>query len=72
MKKKELKDLRTKDVADLRKMLAKKKKEVSGKRMDMAGAKEKNLKVVKNMRREIAQTLTVITEKEIIGKITKQ
>ncbi|KKU09333.1 MAG: hypothetical protein UX13_C0043G0014 [Candidatus Woesebacteria bacterium GW2011_GWB1_45_5] len=71
MKKKEFQSLRTKDVAELRKLLTGKRKDVLDKRMGISTAKEKNLKVVKNLRQEVAQILTVIREKEIIGKIDK-
>lgn len=59
MKKKELKDLKSKDMAGLEKILAEKRK-------------ESLTKSNKNLRREIAQILTVVREKEIIGKITKE
>ena len=56
MKIKELKDLRTKEPETLKKTLSEKRKEVLSKN-------------TKNLRREIAQILTIIKEKEIISKI---
>jgi len=71
MKKKELKDLRTKEAKDLRKILSERQKELLAKNVELTSGKEKNLKASRNLRREIAQVLTVIKEQEIVAKITK-
>lgn len=64
MKKKELIKLRQDSVKDLRKKLQElitKKMQLSAK---IAIGKEANVRLVKNLRREIAQILTIIHEKE--------
>ncbi len=63
MKIKELKDLRTKEVKDLNAFVAKKKLEVIKNAVKISGAKEKNLKLSKIAKKEIAQILTIIKEK---------
>ena len=69
MKKKEFNQLREKDVKELAKMVLAKKSELEKARMKMFGGKEKNLKVVKILRSEIAKILTLIREKEIIESL---
>ena len=64
MKIKELKDLRIKEVKDLYTLVAKKKVEVIKNAVKISGAKEKNLKLLKIAKKEIAQILTIIKEKE--------
>ena len=63
MKIKELKDLRTKEIKDLNALVAKKKVEVIKNAVKISGAKEKNLKLLKMAKKEIAQILTIIKEK---------
>lgn len=53
-------------------MLSEKKTEASKKLMEIAGGKEKNLKSVKNLRREVAQIATLIKEKSIIESLEVQ
>ncbi len=69
MKRKELDDLRGKKAQDLKKIALGKKLEIEKARMKIIGGKEKNLKVRKNLAREIAKILTLIREKEIIEKL---
>lgn len=64
MKKKELKSLRIKKNEDLAKMVADKKKEATETYAKMRAGKEKNLKRVKYLKKEIAQILTIMKEKE--------
>ena len=64
MKIKELKDLRIKEVKDLYTLVAKKEVEVIKNAVKISGAKEKNLKLLKIAKKEIAQILTIIKEKE--------
>lgn len=66
MKKKELTDLRAKDIIALRSLVNEKKTLATKKQVEIAGGKEKNLKVASNLRREIAKILTLIKEKEIL------
>ena len=63
MKIKELKDLRIKEVKDLYTLVAKKEVEVIKNAVKISGAKEKNLKLLKMAKKEIAQILTIIKEK---------
>ncbi len=66
MKKKDYTDLKSKSVKDLLKMVSAKTNEAAKKQMEIAGGKEKNLKVVANLRRDIAQILTLVKQKEIV------
>lgn len=69
MKKKEFNDLREKSVKDLKKIVVEKKLEEKKVRMNMYGGKEKNLKVGRILRTEIAKILTLVREKEIIESL---
>jgi len=66
MKKNELKTVRAKSSEELGKTLNEKKQDLGKIQLDLASGKEKNLKKVKNLKREIAQLLTVINEKTLI------
>ncbi|MDP1710129.1 MAG: 50S ribosomal protein L29 [bacterium] len=68
MKRKEFNDLKGKKIEDLVKFLKAKKLEHVKVKAKMAQGGEKNLKVAKNLRLEIARIATLITEKEIIEK----
>ena len=72
MKKKELKQLRTKSLQELQKLLAKKQTEAMKVRINVKVAKEKNLKHVKMLRREISQVKTVIRKKQLVKQIEKE
>jgi ribosomal protein L29 len=72
MKKKEINNLRSKKVKELIKMLNKKRTEAMQIKAKLKVSKEKDLKKVKNLRRDIAQIKTVIREKELIGEEVKQ
>lgn len=69
MKKKELKDLRVKSVAEINKILAKKQEELLKVTKDIIESKEKNVRRKRAVRHEIAQILTIKgiieTEKEL-------
>lgn len=65
MKKKEFKELKTKKVAELLKEVSEKKNEVTKYLSGMYAGREKNLKKAKSLRRDIAQILTVVKEKEV-------
>ncbi len=71
MKKKEFTELRGKDIKALRKLVFEKKTEAVKTKIGMSGGKEKNLKAFRNLRREIAQILTLIKEKEIAAELQK-
>lgn len=68
MKKEELKKLRAKDMKELEKVLNESRKLLSESYLKIAGAKEKNLKKVRNLRRDVAQILTLMKEKELTEK----
>ncbi len=69
MKRKEFTELKTKDIKALQKMAFEKNVEAAKIKVNMSSGKEKNLRVHRNLRREIAQILTLIREKEIIEKL---
>jgi ribosomal protein L29 len=71
MKRKDFNDLRTKDLTTLKKLATDKKLEASKKKMEIMGGKDKNLKAHRIMRRDLAQVLTLIREKEIMEKLQK-
>ena len=63
MKKKEFLKLKEMEVKELLSLVNKKKIEVNQTRVKIFSGKEKNLKKVNNLRKEIAQVLTVIQNK---------
>ena len=66
MRKNDLNNLRKKDIKDLEGTLSKKKLEAGQDYAKIKGGREKNLKKYKSIRRDIAQILTIIREKQII------
>lgn len=68
MKKKDYREFKTKEMAELRKALAGKRTDLAQTVPSLGSGKEKNLKKAKNLRREIAQILTLIREKEIVKR----
>ena len=68
MKKKELESLRKKDIKELTKMLEDKKKEHLLSYNQVKAGQEKDTRKPTNIRKEVAQILTTIKEKEIIEK----
>ena len=71
MKRKDLVDLKTKEVKDLNKISVDKKAELEKVMVNVSVGKEKNLKKAKNLRRDISQILTIVSEKEIREKEVK-
>lgn len=71
MKKKDLTDLRNKKINELEKLLAKKRHQLVNVQAKIKAGQEKNLKKAKNTRRDIAQILTIIREKELLKKETE-
>lgn len=69
MKKKDYQDLKGKTIKELLKMAAAKKAEAIKKKMQIMGGKEKNLKLYRQIRIEVAKILTLAREKEIIEKL---
>ncbi len=72
MKKKDLKNLRAKEIDELRKLVSEKKKEVAVIYGKVKVGQEKNLKKMKGLKKEIAQILTIIGEKEIKASLKKK
>ena len=72
MKKKDVETLRGKEVAEIKKALAGKRADLIKAQVEMYGGKEKNLKKAKNLRREVAQMLTIIKEREILEREAKR
>jgi ribosomal protein L29 len=68
MKKKELESLRKKDIKELTKTLEDKKKEYILTYSQVKAGQEKDTRKPTNIRKEVAQILTTIKEKEIIEK----
>ncbi|MBI2066300.1 50S ribosomal protein L29 [Candidatus Woesebacteria bacterium] len=65
MKRKDLVDLKIKEVEDLNKVLGDKKAQLEKVMVNIRAGKEKNLKSAKNLKRDISQILTIVREKEI-------
>ena len=68
MKKKELESLRKKDIKELTKILEDRKKEYLLTYNQVKAGQEKDTRKPTNVRKEVAQILTTIKEKEIIAK----
>ncbi len=68
MKKKDFKELKTKEVSELKKIADSKKTDLAKVVPSLKAGKEKNLKKAKNLKKEIAQMLSLITEKGIMKK----
>ena len=69
MKRKDYTDLKEKTVKEQTKMASAKRAEATKKKMEILGGKEKNLKLHRNLRAEVAKILTLIREKEILEKL---
>jgi ribosomal protein L29 len=69
MKKKDYTDLKGKTIKELTKMASDKKMEAIKKKMEILGGKEKNLKLHRQIRAEVAKILTLIREKEILEEL---
>lgn len=72
MKKKDLQDLRNKKVVELEKIVAEKRQKNVLATAKMKTGQEKKIKKAKNLRREIAQILTIIREKQILEEEEKK
>lgn len=69
MKKKDLQAFKDKKIEDLRKVVSDKQAEILKVVTQMYAGKEKNLKKTKNLKRELAQVLTLLRQKELEGEI---
>lgn len=72
MKKRELQELRNKKMAELDKIVVKKRQESVMANAKMKTGQEKKIKKVKNLKHEIAQVMTIIREKQILEKKEKE
>ena len=68
MQRKKLEELKLKDLSVLEKEAEEMKLEIAKSDAEMRAGKEKNLKKVKFLRRDLAQTLTIKKQKEIAEK----
>jgi len=66
MKRKEFADFKTKTAKELVKFVMDKKAEMAKKKVEIYSGREKNLKYFNNLRREVAQAMTLIKQKEIV------
>lgn len=71
MKKRDLQELQTKGVAELQKIYAEKKAEIGKLKLEMTTGKHKNIRVVKNARRDLRQIATVLANLPV-GKQDKK
>jgi len=71
VKKKDFIELKGKEIADLLKMVKAKKTELAKLGPKVIAGEEKNLKKAAKIRKEVAQILTLIREKEILKKEEK-
>jgi ribosomal protein L29 len=72
MKKKELTDIKVKKSEELIGLVKDKKLKLSKVQVEIKAGKEKNLKKIKNLKKDIAQILTIAKEKEIVEKEGKK
>lgn len=68
MKKKELAKLQEKSVAELKKSVAELSVKKISKMANLTVGREKNFKVAKNIKHDIAQIMTVIRQKQLAEK----
>lgn len=66
-----IKDLRKKTIGELDKELAEKISALSNFKFGTSGSKVKNVKAGRNLKKEIAQILTILKEMKSDNKITK-
>ena len=71
MKKSQKKDLQTKTIEELRKILAEKRAESAKTRLERGAVKVKNTRLYTFKKREIATILAIIAEKEFEKSIKK-
>ena len=61
-------ELVAKDIKDLEALVIKKRQELLKLNVKLLAGKEKNVKLLKNMKKDIVQLLTLKSEKEVIKK----
>jgi len=72
MKKNDFKNLKVKKIEELKKTVSAKKLELMKLLSNKASKAEKNLKKGRNLKKEIAQILTLVREMEIIKEVSKE
>jgi ribosomal protein L29 len=72
MKKNDYRNLKTKKIEDLKKTVSEKKLELMKLLSNKAAKGDKNLMRGRNLKKEIAQILTLTREMEIISKMKKE
>ena len=72
MKKRELTDVRKSETKDLSSKVKEKKLELAKTRVKIVSGEEKNVKKLANLKKEIAQLLTILKEKELVEVETKE
>lgn len=65
MKKKELNDLRKKDMKSLEMLVVTKRADLAKTEIDIKIAREKNLKKAKNIRKDVAKLMSIIHEMKL-------
>jgi large subunit ribosomal protein L29 len=63
----DIKDIKNKGIEELRKILEESRVELRKLRFNFASGKTKNVKEIKNLKKRIAQILTIIKEKGKVG-----
>lgn len=71
MKKQQLNDLKNKSIKDLKAQVKNMKKEIANLTLDLKLGKLKNLRAISTKKRDIAQTLTLVSQKLIVEKAAK-
>lgn len=69
MKKSDLAEIKKMDIKSLDEKVKKSKKELLELMLEKSTSKLTNLKVIKNKRREIAQVLTVLRQKQLLSEM---
>jgi len=69
MKKKEMNEVKAKDIKEMEKIISEKKIDIIKTRAQVVTSKEKNLKKIKMAKRDISQISTIIREKQIAEKL---
>lgn len=72
MKKRDLQELQTKEVAELQKLLLEKKTEIARLKLELTTGKHKNVHVLKNARRTLAQIATILRHKQSLSLRDKE
>lgn len=72
MKLKEINDLRGKGEKDIRKLLEEKRSEIAKTEVKRKVSKEKNLKRVKMLKRDVSRILTILAEKKFVTEAVNE